>query len=168
MSELKKGRPSDLVAWLFEQPKDKVFEVKEYKEKRSLNANSYYWVLVGQIAGKLNVSRDEIHRQLMTDYGTWLYDDNGSPMWVIFPENKPLPKDGYYFDTKAIVDVKGAKSGDEKGRAYIVIKGSHEYNSKEMYDLIQGAVQEAKQLDIETKTPQEIEEMTRLMENNGQ
>lgn len=161
-----RGRPSDLVAWLFEQPKDKIFEVSEYREKRSLSANSYYWVLVGQIAEKMNLPRETVHRQLMTDYGTWLYDDNGSPIWVIFPENKPLPKDGYYFDTKAQVAVKGAKSGEEKGRAYIVIKGSHEYDSKEMYDLIQGAVQEAKQLDIETRTPAEIQEMIELMKGD--
>ncbi len=162
-----RGRPSDLVAWLFEQPKDKVFEVSEFHEKRSLNANSYYWVLVGQIAERMNLPREIVHRQLMTDYGAWEKNEDGSPKWVIFADNKPLPKDGYYFDTKAVVDVKGAKSGEEKGRAYIVIKGSHEYNSKEMYDLIQGAVQEAKQLDIETRTPAEIEQMIKLMEEGN-
>ena len=56
-----RGRPSDLVAWLFEQPKDKVFEVSEYREKRSLSANSYYWVLVGQIAEKMNLPRESGH-----------------------------------------------------------------------------------------------------------
>ena len=111
----------------------------------------------------MDLPPENVHRQLMTDYGTWLYDDNGSPIWVIFPDNKPLPKDGYYFDTKAQVAVKGQNSGEEMGRAYIVIKGSHEYNSKEMYDLIQGAVQEAKQLDIETRTPAEIEQMIKEM-----
>lgn len=158
-----RGRPSDLVAWLFEQPKDKVFEVSECREKRSLSANSYYWVLVGQIAEKMNLPRETVHRQLMTDYGAWEKNDDGSPKWVILAENKPLPKDGYYFDTKAKVSIKGQNSGEEIGRAYIVIKGSHEYNSKEMYDLIQGAVQEAKQLDIETRTPAEIQEMIELM-----
>ena len=158
-----RGRPSDLVAWLFEQPKDKVFEVSEYREKRSLSANSYYWLLVGQIAEKMNLPRETVHRQLMTDYGAWEKNEDGSPKWVIFAENKPLPKDGYYFDTKAKVSIKGQNSGEEIGRAYIVIKGSHEYDSKEMYDLIQGAVQEAKQLDIETRTPAEIQEMIELM-----
>lgn len=158
-----RGRPSDLVAWLFDQPKDKIFEVSEYREKRSLSANSYYWVLVGQIAEKMNLPRETVHRQLMTDYGTWEKNEDGSPKWVILAENKPLPKDGYYFDTKAKVSIKGQNSGEEIGRAYIVIKGSHEYDSKEMYDLIQGAVQEAKQLDIETRTPAEIQEMIELM-----
>lgn len=158
-----RGRPSDLVAWLFDQPKDKIFEVSEYREKRSLSANSYYWVLVGQIAEKMNLPREAVHRQLMTDYGAWEKNGDGSPKWVILAENKPLPKDGYYFDTKAKVSIKGQNSGEEIGRAYIVIKGSHEYDSKEMYDLIQGAVQEAKQLDIETRTPAEIQEMVELM-----
>ena len=51
-----RGRPSDLVAWLFEQPKDKIFELSEYHEKRSLNANSYYWVLVEQKERKMNLN----------------------------------------------------------------------------------------------------------------
>lgn len=162
-----RGRPSDLVAWLFEQPKDKVFEVKEYREKRSLDANSYYWVLVGKIAEVMNLSADEIHRRMMNDYGSWEYEEDGSPKWVIFPKSKPLPRNGYYFDTGADVTVKGAKSGEETGHAYIVIKGSHEYNSKEMARLIDGVVQECKQLDIETRTPAEIEQMIKLMEEGN-
>lgn len=162
-----RGRPSDLVAWLFEQPKDKVFEVKEYTEKRSLDANSYYWVLVGKIAEIMKLSADEIHRRMMNDYGSWEYEEDGSPKWVIFPKNKPLPRSGYYFDTGADVTVKGAKSGEETGHAYIVIKGSHEYNSKEMARLIDGVVQECKQLDIETRTPAEIEQMIKLMEEGN-
>lgn len=45
-----------------------------------------------------------------------------------------------------------------------VYKGSSEYDSKEMAILIDGIVQEAKALDIETRTPAEIDEMIRLME----
>lgn len=158
-----RGRPSDLVAWLFEQPKDKVFEVKEYHEKRSLNANAYYWVLVDKIAEKVNLTRDEVHRQMLNDYGTYQTDENGVPIWVIFPKNKPLPTNGYYFDTKAEVSVKGANKGEEVGRAYLVIKGSHEYEKPEMKRLLDGVVQEAKNLDIETRTPAEIQQMINEM-----
>jgi len=96
---------------------------------------------------------------MLTEYGTWEYLEDGSPKWVILPKDKPLPTDGYYFDTKADVTVKGAKSGEEKGHAYIVIRGSHTYNSKEMSTLINGLVQECRQQDIETMTPAEIEQM---------
>ena len=104
---------------------------------------------------------------MLIDYGTWDYLEDGSPKWVIFPKNKPLPSDGYYFDTKADVTVKGANSGEEQGHAYIVIRGSHTYNSKEMSQLINGVVQEAQNLDIETMTPTEIEQMIREMESHG-
>ena len=162
------GSVLDCIAFLSKQ-RDGEFEVTTYKPKvkRSLNANSYYWVLVDQIAEKMCLPRDEVHRQMLTDYGTWEKNEDGSVKWVIFPENKPLPNDGYYFDTKSIVTVKGQNSGEEIGRVYIVVKGSHEYNSKEMYDLIQGAIMEAKQLDIETRTPAEIDEMIRLIGTDG-
>lgn len=164
-----RGRPSDLVAWLFEQPKDKVFEVTEYREKRSLSANGYYWKLVELITAERrkddpNATKEEIHRALMRDYGAWEHEADGSPKWVILAENKPLPSEGYFSKPFAKVSVTGERGNIQTGLAYISVKGSHEYNSKEMYDLIQGAVQEAKQLDIETKTPQEIEELTRLLD----
>lgn len=151
------------IEWLTRK-REGLFEIKPWKEKRSLDANSYYWVLVSKIAEVMGKSKEEIHRQMLTDYGTWDYMDDGSPKWVILPKNKPLPSDGYYFDTKADVTVKGANSGEEQGHAYIVIRGSHTYNSKEMSHLINGVVQEAQNLDIETMTPAEINEMIRLME----
>ena len=39
------------------------FEIKEHKEKRSLNANSYSWLLQGEIAKKLNRKIDDIHNE---------------------------------------------------------------------------------------------------------
>ena len=143
--------------------KEGMFEVKPYREKRSLSANAYYQVLVDKIADKMNLPRDEVHRRMLNDYGTWEYNADGSPKWVILPDNEPLPNDGYYFDTKAKVSVKGTKSGEEMGHAYIVIRGSHTYNSVEMKRLIDGIVQEAQNLEIETRTPAEIEQMIQQM-----
>ncbi len=42
---------------------------------------------------------------------------------------------------------------------YRVYRGSHTYNTEEMSILIDGTVQEAKDLGIETMTPDQIEEM---------
>lgn len=46
-----------------------------------------------------------------------------------------------------------------------MIKGSHNYNSVEMKHLIDGAVMEAQQLGIETRTPAEIEQMIQQMKD---
>lgn len=148
------------IAWLSAR-KDGQYEIKPYREKRSKDANSYYWALLDKLAQVLNKSKDELHREMLHDFGTWEYNADGTPKWVILPENEPLPKDGYFYDIGAKVTVKGAKSGTETGHAYIIIRGSHTYNSKEMAQLISGLVQECRQQDIETMTPQEIEEMCR-------
>ena len=44
-------------------------------------------------------------------------------------------------------------------RVNLVMRGSHTYNTKEMSRLIEGTVQEAKALGIETATPEEIRRM---------
>lgn len=157
------GTVMQCIAFLSNQ-KDGDFEVKRYFPKRSKAANAYYWALVEQIAEERqkddpNVTKEEIHRSLLNDYGTWEKNEDGSAKWVIFPKNKPLPMDGYYWDTKTEVTVTGQNSGEETGSLYMVIKGSHNYDSKEMKALIDGTVQEAKNLGIETRTPAEIDRM---------
>ena len=157
------GTVMQCIAFLSNQ-KDGDFEVKRYFPKRSKAANAYYWALVEQIAEERqkddpNVTKEEIHRSLLNDYGTWEKNEDGSAKWVIFPKNKPLPMDGYYWDTKTEVTVTGQNSGEEIGLLYMVIKGSHNYDSKEMKALIDGTVQEAKNLGIETRTPAEIDRM---------
>ena len=44
-------------------------------------------------------------------------------------------------------------------RVYIVMKGSHQYDTKQMATLIDGVVSEAKEMGIETIPPQELERM---------
>lgn len=35
-------------------------KISKYRKKRSLNANSYFWTLVGELAEKLNQTKEEI------------------------------------------------------------------------------------------------------------
>ena len=37
-------------------------EIKEYKEKRSLTANAYFWVMCDKLAEKLRMPKTEIYR----------------------------------------------------------------------------------------------------------
>lgn len=143
-----KGRPSDLVAWLFEQPKDKVFEVKEYHPKRSLNANAYAWALIGQIADVLRKSKEEVYFEMLKSYGQ-----------------------SEFVSVRSDIDVKGYfKYYEEYGKGHVegrefthykVYKGSSEFDSREMSILLDGIIQEAKAQGIETITPAEKERMLR-------
>lgn len=128
--------------------------IKEYKEKRSLNANAYFHVLVNKIAAKQNVSDDEIKAMLNTQYGAILTDEKGGKIGFKLPESVDVNK--IYPYTKAF------DTRQENGisfNCYICYKRTHELNTKEMSRLIDGTVSEAKELGIETLTPQELEMM---------
>lgn len=56
------------------KPRKYVAEIKEYREKRSLDANAYCWVLIGKLAAKLStdetpVSPERIYREAIRDVG---------------------------------------------------------------------------------------------------
>ena len=63
------GKPLDLINWLYNQEKDKLYEIKEYKQKRSLNANAYMWVLINEIANKVHLSKEEVYLNMLKSYG---------------------------------------------------------------------------------------------------
>ena len=44
-------------------------EIKEHKVKRSLNANSYCWVLLQKLADKLNTTKEELYRKYIKEKG---------------------------------------------------------------------------------------------------
>lgn len=49
--------------------KDYTLTVKEKKEKRSLSANNYFWVMVDQLAEKLNIGKTDIYRSYVKEIG---------------------------------------------------------------------------------------------------
>ena len=59
------GTPKELIKKLIDLEPDKIFEIKEYKKKRTLNSNSYYWVLLNKLAKKLKIPSDELHFELI-------------------------------------------------------------------------------------------------------
>lgn len=143
-----------ILSRLFPTLKDKkkyVIEVKEYREKRSLSANGYYWQLVDKIAKALEISKDELHETLLQRYGTFLTDENDDVVKIsTITEIDPL---------KCGVHCKYLGSSilnETMFYHYALIKGSSKYDTKEMSCLINGAVSEAKEMDIETLTPEQL------------
>jgi hypothetical protein len=157
--------PAALRAWDELHDKDVFFEVKQYRERRSLDANAYFHVLVNKIAAKLAETDpdaptdDEVKRKLVLDYGTLERDDSGGVVGAKLPAGVNVLK--YYPYAKSY------KSVTENGRdyeCYIFYKRTRTLDTKEMTRLISGTVHEAKQLGIETMTPQELEAMNAAWE----
>lgn len=133
--------------------KDVRMELKEYREKRSLNANAYFHVLVEKIAEKQGLTHSEVHNQLIADYGCMDEDIKN----IILDDSIPYLR----LDTIHLRPTDATKILDNGKlyRVYIVMRGSHTYDTKEMARLIDGTVSEAKELNIETLPPNELERM---------
>lgn len=50
---------------------DKLFDltVKRHREKRSLDANAYCWLLINEIANVLRVDKDSVYLSMLKRYG---------------------------------------------------------------------------------------------------
>lgn len=140
------GKASEIIKWLFEQDREKVFEVKEHKEKRSLNANAYAWSLITKIADALRTSKEECYLEMLKRYGQ-------SEIVSVLSE---INVEGYfkYYEPIATATLQG-----KEFTHYKIYKGSSEYDSLSMSILIDGIVSEAKELGIETIPPNEIERL---------
>ena len=140
---------------MYDELKDKEvdLQVKAYREKRSLNANAYFHVLVDKIAEKVGQSHTEMHNHLIAEYG----QIDAEVQNIIMDDAIPYQK----LDTIHLRPTSATRLMDNGKlyRVYYVMRGSHTYDTKEMARLIDGAVSEAKELGIETLTPEEIERM---------
>lgn len=140
---------------IYDSTKDDVIDVtiKKHHEKRSLNANAYFHVLVEKIATVQGVSHAEIHNQMIADYGFMDEELKNLIMDASIPWQK--------LDCIHLMPTTYTKmmDNDKLYRVYIVMRGSHTYDTKEMARLIDGTVQEAKALGIETLPPDELERL---------
>ena len=124
-------------------------DIKEYRRKRSLNANKYAWELINRLAIKLNLTSVEVYRQYIKEVGVYRLIE--------------LNKDA--FDTFKIAWQNNGtgwlceKVDQSPHKGFMLIKayyGSSCYSTKQMSRLIDAIVQDCKQLDIETLTPEEL------------
>lgn len=123
-----------------------------HREKRSINANAYFHVLVGKIAKATQQSETEIKRQLVFDYGVQL--------GALILEKDMLPEKAGVEYAKSINEFNSPKG--KPCIQYMIYKQTHTLDTAEMTQLIDGAVSEAQQLGIETKTPAELDKIKSL------
>lgn len=148
-SELLDGRDVDLT-------------VKQFRQKRSLDANAYAWVLIGHITEAITPSgaiKDEmeVYHQLLIRYGVREeIDGQAATFSMLYDIDLAKVNHDLYVHSMVI------GHGEVKGKMfthYRLLKGSSKYDTKEMSVFIDGIIQDAKELGIETKTPEELERL---------
>ena len=123
-------------------------EIKVHRERRSLDANAYLWVLLHKIAVAVKSTKEEIYLQMIKRYGQF------AP--IVCPLSKAEAIKRTFRNTEDIGEI---TVNGKTGFQFLGYPGSSTYDTKEMSELIDGVVSECKELGIETLTPQELAKM---------
>jgi len=136
---------------------DKGEEVEFYfaNGKRTLDQNAYMWVLTTRIAKALGVSLAEAHNRNLSRYGVPMLVD-GKCVYAYLPDTTETEKSVLQNETvhlKATSSVTKGKNG--MFRAYMVMKGSSEMDTEEFSRLVDGIIDECKQMGVDYRKPWE-------------
>ena len=134
---------------------DAVFKI--FREKRSLSANAYAWVLINKLADAMEQSDIDIYRRHIKEMGIYrdveINADAENTLIKVWSEH------GLGWCAER---VDYGKTEDK-----VILRlwyGSSVYNTTQMTRFINGIVQDCKALGIETMTPAEIERIIQLSE----
>ena len=143
-------------------------EIRKTSKKRSLDANSYYWVLVDKLSKALDISMPHCHNLMLRRYGTFKLF-GGQVMYTVILDTDEASRDADEAEECHIKPTSEVREGKDglMYRTYILLKGSHEYNTTEFSNLVEGIVDECHQVGIETATPNEIARMMSLLQTRG-
>jgi hypothetical protein len=135
-------------------------KISEYREKRSKDANAYCWVLIGKLAEKLNLPKDEIYINAVKQVG-----GNYEVVCVLDSAVDKLcsswRRNGIGWQTDTMPSkIQGCTN-------VILYYGSSTYDTASMSRLINIIVEDCKAVNIDTRTPDEINSMLSLWEAGG-
>lgn len=150
---------AELASYIDSLSDDKEYKlsVKEYKQKRSLSANNYFWVMVDRLAEKLRMSKTDIYRSYVKEIG-----GNNDIVCCIDKAVNALCEAWQGRGIGWITELEESKiEGCTNVRLYY---GSSTYNKEQMSRLIELAKQDCIENDIPTWDDAELE---RLCEDWG-
>lgn len=150
------GNKVEINQFLYKLDKNTIWDIKidKHRNKRSLEANAYSWALQNEIANVLKMSKEEIHFKMLKDYGQRDY------VSMLANINPSLYFD--YFEEQGTF-----KNANNTFKSYLVYKPTHKYDTKEMSIFIEGVVQEARNLGIETLDNENIKSLVEEMEKRN-
>lgn len=143
-------RQLDIVEELKKENKLNI-EVKKYRKKRSLNANSYFWQLLQELCELVELDTIKEYKRRVKELGIFR-------QFKIETENiktfeKMWTRQGIAWFCE-IADT--TYIGDTEFKIINAYYGSSSFNSKQMARLIDGVVQDCKVYNIEIKPQEEI------------
>jgi hypothetical protein len=130
-------------------------EIKPYRARRSLDANAYAWVLMDRLAEKMGVSNVDIYR----DYVKHI----GGNSEIVCVKNSAVERLKEGWGKNGIGWVTDTLPSKLDGCTNVILYyGSSMYDSSQMSRLLDLIIQDCKQVDIPTETPDEIARLKAL------
>ena len=130
-------------------------ELKQYKERRSLDANAYCWVLIDKLAEKVGVSKESIYREAIKHIG--------GNCEIVCVTNVAVDKVRQGWERNGIGWLTETFPSKLDGCTNIILYyGSSVYDTAQMSRLLDNIIQDCEALNIQTETPEKIAEMKSL------
>lgn len=130
--------------------KNKVYsaELKEYREKRSLDANAYYWRLVSDLSKAIGTAPEDVYRQHIKDIGNYEVICIQDHALDDFTRRWTSGHLGRFVETR-----ESKLPGCVTVLAYY---GSSDFDTREMSILIDNCIQDCQAVGIETLPPDKL------------
>lgn len=136
-------------------------EIKKHRQKRSLDANSFCWVLCNKIADKLaeedgKNTKESVYREAIREIG--IYKD----FCDLSPDDAKTLRTAWEMLGTGWITEQVDFSQDGSRVTIRCYYGSSRYNTKQMSRLIDNLIEDCKALGIPTETPEQIEKIKSL------
>ena len=149
------GDKNECIKYLLEQEDDKLFDVKEHKDKRSNNANRLLWVCLGRIAKALKTDSWSVYMQMLKRYGTFTY------ICV-----KPSAVEGVKRQWRECEEIGELTIKGKKAVQLLCYYGSSTYNTQEFSEFLDSVMSEMEEMNIPTPRQEEVERALKQWEEN--
>lgn len=148
------GKAEDLVKFLFNQDREKLFDLTEHKEKRSNNANKLLWECLGQLAEALRTDKWSVYLLMLKRYGKYTY---------ICVKPSAVESMKKQWRESEIIDEDFTLNG-EKAVQMLCYFGSSTYNTQEFSHLLDGVISEMQECGIPTPAERDLERAVAQLE----
>lgn len=132
--------------------RDIALTIKPWRNKRSLDSNSYAWALIDELAAAMGITKSEVYRAAIRDIG--------GVSETVCVQKKAVDTLCHAWESNGLGWQTERLSSKLPGCVNVVLYyGSSVYDSRQMSALIDKIVQDCHAVGIETRTPEEIASM---------
>lgn len=130
-------------------------DLKPYRERRSLDANAYCWVLLDKIAEKIGVPKENIYKDAIKNIG--------GNCEIVCVTNEAVSNVCHGWERNGLGWQTDTFPSKIEGCTNIILYyGSSVYDTSQMSRLLDIIIQDCATLNIPTETPERIAEMKAL------